>query len=210
MKQATGCSPMAIGLSAAVSMFALTCASFALAQAMTGATTQEQQITTAESAAPSAVSRNATIAVNEAGKLRVLREGSNNWTCLTSFPEAAAQTTGTMAGKPICMDKNGTEWIQAWMEGRDPPKNRIGAAYMLQGVSASATDPFAKGREQGANWIDVGPHVMVLGARGMQEGLSVAAPGEKAVDTHMPFVMWSGTPYEHLMIPIPEHTGMRR
>jgi hypothetical protein len=195
-----------MGLSAA-SAVALTTASFAQAQTTTGATGQQQQITTAESAAPSSISGAATIAVNENGKLRTLREGTNGWTCLTSFPASSTQAA-EMAGKPICVDKNGLEWIQAWMEHKNPPANRISAAYMLQGVSASALDPFATGRQQGTSWIQVGPHVMVLGAKGLREGLSASVPtGKSRIDTSKPFVMWPGTPYEHLMIPIGESSS---
>ncbi len=181
--------------------------------------TNEQFITIAQSAAPSGVSEGATIAINENGKLRTLREGSNGWTCLPSFPQGGAQAAGGMTGKPICVDRNGLDWIQAWLDHKDPPANKISAAYMLQGVSASESNPYAQGSEQ-ADWIQAGPHVMILGARALREGLSASVGGEQQqgvgqsnasgrstaqnwkTDTTRPFVMWQGTPYEHLMIPI--------
>ena len=39
---------------------------------------------------------------------------------------------------------------------------------------------------------------MVVGAKGMMEGY----PGDAKPDTAKPYVMWGGTPDEHLMLPV--------
>jgi len=39
---------------------------------------------------------------------------------------------------------------------------------------------------------------MVVGAKGMMEGY----PRAPKPDTSEPYVMWAGTPYEHLMLPV--------
>ena len=50
------------------------------------------------------------------------------------------------------------------------------------------------------NWVVTGPHVMIVGAeaRSMLEGY----PREATADPSKPYVMWPGTPYEHLMLPV--------
>ncbi len=224
MKPAT-CSHSAsnIRLSITASIIAIAAASVALAQSApsgaqriapgtVGSPVQQWWITTAQSAGPSAISNGAAIAVNENGKLRTVRQGSNGWTCFPSLEEWSGHASGGMSGSPICVDKNGLDWIQAWLNHKDPTANTIGIAFMLQGESGSETDPYAEAKEEPGyptpgrrrpDWIDVGPHVMILGASTLQEGLSASVPADKSnVDTSKPFVMWPGTPYEHLMIPV--------
>jgi hypothetical protein len=69
---------------------------------------------------------------------------------------------------------------------------------MLQGGSdASNTDPFAKKPANGANWLTPGPHVMVVGATDL-----AGYPATTSPDTSLAYVMWPGTPFAHLMIPM--------
>lgn len=156
------------------------------------AMTTDEQIKTAQSAAPEAISKDATIAVHEDGKMRVLRTGTNEWTCMPD-------TLETPGVDPMCVDKNGMDWLHAYMQRKQPPSGKIGLAYMLAGgADASNTDPFAKDPSAGGKWIKTGPHIMILGAKVAEEGRSAAT----TPDTSKPFVMWAGTPYEHLMIPV--------
>jgi hypothetical protein len=71
---------------------------------------------------------------------------------------------------------------------------------MLAGndTAPSNTDPYAMAPPEGADWIKTGPHVMIVNAVGMLAGYS----GGENPDTTKPYIMWEGTPYEHLMIPI--------
>jgi hypothetical protein len=81
---------------------------------------------------------------------------------------------------------------------KDPPKGKVGFMYMLQGGSdASNIDPFAKKPANGANWLTTGPHVMVVGATDLAGYPATANP-----ETSLPYVMWPGTPFAHLMIPM--------
>lgn len=193
MSAATTFTRVAIGLSALALPLALTTQGFGGTGTKAGSLSAEEQIKTARTAAPVAISMNATIAVHEAGKMRVLHQGTNEWTCMPAMSEAPGPS-------PMCVDKNGMEWVHAWLERKDPPAEKMGIAYMLAGSSdASNTDPFATAPAAGKNWIKTGPHIMILGARQrLMEGLSAAAEP----DTSKPFVMWAGTPYEHLMIPV--------
>ena len=70
---------------------------------------------------------------------------------------------------------------------------------MLAGGSdGSNTDPYAAKPEEGNNWIETGPHVMIVNAKDKMSGY----PEKPKPDTSMPYVMWAGTPYAHLMIPV--------
>jgi len=79
----------------------------------------------AMSAAPPAVARGATIvAVDAAGKMRTIRKGTNNFTCMPDNP-------ATPGPDPMCMDQNALAWVTAWVEHKDPPKGKVGFIYML-------------------------------------------------------------------------------
>jgi hypothetical protein len=153
----------------------------------------EDMIKSAMAAAPEAVAKDATIvAIGADGKMRTLREGTNEFTCLPDNPSSPGPD-------PMCGDVNAMEWAQAWMANKEPPTGKVGFMYMLAGgTDASNTDPHATGPAPGNNWIETGPHVMIVGAKGMMEGY----PREPAPDTASPYVMWADTPYEHLMLPV--------
>jgi len=153
----------------------------------------EQMIKSAMSAAPPAVAKDATIvAIEKDGKTRELRKGSNEFTCIPDNPNSPGPD-------PMCGDKNAMEWAKAWMDHKEPPANKVGFLYMLEGgTDASNTDPYATAPSAGNNWIETGPHVMVVGAAKMMEGY----PRDAKPDTSKPYVMWPGTPYEHVMIPV--------
>ena len=66
------------------------------------------------------------------------------------------------------------------------------------GTDASNTDPYATKPEANNNWVKTGPHVMVVGA---DASFYDSYPKGAKPDTSVPYVMWSGTPYQHVMIP---------
>ena len=145
-------------------------------------------IKSAMAAAPLAIAKDATI-VN--GEMKVIRAGTNGWTCMPDLPTSP----GT---DPMCLDKNGMEWAHALMTKVPPPKGKMGIGYMLMGGSdASNTDPFATKPAASGKWVDTGPHMMVLNIGDMFAGYPTTATNTKA-----PYVMFPGTPYAHLMIPV--------
>ena len=150
-------------------------------------------IKSAESAAPAAVSSKAAIyAMDEKGGMRTLREGTNGWWCMPDSPS-------TPGPDPMCGDANSMEWAMAWIGKKDPPKGKVGFMYMLEGgTDASNTDPYATGPADGNNWVKTGPHVMVVNAMDMMTGY----PESPTPETSAPYVMWAGTPYAHLMLPV--------
>ncbi len=150
-------------------------------------------IASAESAAPAAVAAGATIhGMDESGTMTTLREGTNGWWCMPDHP-------GTPGPDPMCGDANSMEWAMAWLGQTEPPERKVGFMYMLAGgTDASNTDPYATGPTEGADWISTGPHVMIVNAGNLMSGY----PEDAAPDTSVPYVMWAGTPYAHLMIPV--------
>jgi hypothetical protein len=151
-------------------------------------------IASAMSAAPSAVSKDATIvAVGSDGKLRTLRQGPGAFTCVPDDPN-------TPGNDPMCLDRNGFEWFKALLAHEKPPEGKIWLAYMLKGGSdASNDDPFASEPATGKKWVQTGPHVMI-GGPGITKMLD-SYPAT-ADDTRKPYIMFGGTPYEHVMFPV--------
>lgn len=154
----------------------------------------EEIIASAEKAAPAAVAKQATIiAMDDKMQMRTVREGTNGFTCMADNP----QSPGT---DPMCLDKGGMEWAGAWMSKKDPPEGLVGFGYMLAGGSdASNTDPHATEPDEKGKWVDTGPHIMIFNAG---EAVKNYPQQGDNPDTKSPYVMWAGTPYEHLMIPV--------
>jgi hypothetical protein len=150
-------------------------------------------IQSAMAAAPESISGKATIVQAGAeGAMKTLREGSNGWTCMPDNPV-------TPGPDPMCMDANAGQWAMAWIGKKTPPANTVGMIYMLAGgTDASNTDPYAQAPTEGNNWIETGPHLMVVGSQDVLKGY----PSGPKPDTKAPYVMWAGTPYAHLMIPV--------
>lgn len=154
--------------------------------------TDAEIIANAMSAAPKAVAKDATIiAMDEHGKMRVLREGKGPFTCMPDNPMSPGND-------PMCLDKPGMEWAKAWMSKSPPPAGVIGFGYMLVGGSdASNDDPHAMKPAAGKKWVDTGPHVMILNPGALADSYP-----KTAEDPKKPYVMWPGTPWQHIMIPV--------
>jgi hypothetical protein len=76
--------------------------------------TDEQIIASAESAAPAAVAKAAAVVAFDAQmNMRTLREGTNGFTCMPD----ALETPGP---DPMCLDKGGWAWLEAWATHTDP------------------------------------------------------------------------------------------
>jgi hypothetical protein len=148
----------------------------------------------AMSAGPLAIAEHATImGMDKDGTLTALRQGDNGWTCWPDDP-------ATPTNDPICGDAQWAEFIDAFFTQREPKITAIGIGYMLQGGStASLTDPTATEPPAGQEWLIDGPHLMVLVPWPLD-------PAAYASDPHAggPYIMYGGTPYEHLMVPVTE------
>ncbi len=151
-------------------------------------------IASAMQAGPTKVTRDATIvAMDAGGKMRTLRKGTNKFTCMPDSP-------ATPGPDPMCMDANAMQWVNAWMEHKDPPAGKVGFMYMLAGgTDASNTDPYATKPTTANHWVKTGPHIMIVGA---DASFYDSYPKSPDPVTTQPYVMWAGTPYQHLMAPV--------
>lgn len=151
--------------------------------------TNEQKIAVAMSAGPADIAKNATIA-EMAGmngeKPKELRRGTNGWVCYGAVKQ------------PMCLDQEWQKWAAAWMSKTELKVEKPGIAYMLRGDDgASNTDPYATAASATNNWVVSPPHLMLL------------LPDPRMLDAYPtdprnggPWVMWKGTPYAHVMIPV--------
>jgi hypothetical protein len=160
--------------------------------------TNAQKIANAMSAAPAVIAKNATIMdwpEKEGGEMKQLRAGNNGWVC---FPNSPGEFGAASVDDPMCMDKQWQGWGNAWMSKQPPKVEGTGIAYMLKGDrGASNTDPFATGATKDNHWVVSPPHIMVLYA---DTKMLDAFPDDPK--NGGPWVMWKGTPYAHLMVPV--------
>ena len=153
------------------------------------AASDEELIKNATSAAPEAVGKDAAVMNWD---MKTLKEGTNGFTCMPD------DTSTTTINDPMCLDKNGLAFIMAVMSKKEPPPG-VGFGYMLQGGgSASNADPYATAVD-GKFEPDDGPHVMVFGVK---EALDAYPQPKSNPDVTKPYVMYPGTPYAHLMMPV--------
>jgi hypothetical protein len=168
-------------------------ATAAPAKAAPAASPASDAVASAESAAPASVAHGATIVtVGSDGKMSVVRKGTNGWTCMPDAPD-------TPGPDPMCFDANSAKWVDAWVHHKAPPAGAVGLMYMLEGgTDASNTDPYATKPTAKNDWISTGPHVMIVGSKDILAGY----PAGAKPDPSAPYVMWAGTPYAHLMVPV--------
>ncbi len=153
-------------------------------------------IASAESAAPAAIAHNASVVTVDAnGAMTTVRKGTNGWTCMPDAPD-------TPGPDPMCFDANAGKWVAAWAGHKPPATDAAGLMYMLEGgTDASNTDPYATKPTGQNDWVKTGPHIMIVGSKDILAGHPTGAKP----DTSVPYVMWAGTPYAHLMVPV--HSG---
>src|ERR1700693_5591263 len=149
--------------------------------------TKEVKIKRAMSAgAPSVTAKAKIVEMDDKGKMIVLREGNNGWTC---FPGHQ----GVIADDPECDDEAARQWEDDWMAHKAKPSNtRPGLIYMFAGgTDWSARDPWATSGTP----IQEPPHWMIM----WPFDPKASALSDK-VKTTGTWIMWAGTPYAHLMI----------
>lgn len=166
------------------------------AKTMSAAETQ-RKIQQAMRAAPPEIATKATIMdfPEDGMPMPTLRAGTNGWTCLPSSHEPAKNPSQQ---DPMCVDKGFMSLMDAWMAKGDPKLTSVAVGYMLLGdKGASNTDPYSMTETPTNNWVVSPPHIMI------------AVPDRKQLDVFPsdphaggPWVMWKGTKYAHLMVPI--------
>ena len=149
---------------------------------------KDDLIQRARSAAPDAISANATVMNNDG---TVLVEGSNGWTCMPN----------TMPGDkaPMCNDAVWMNLMNAVGKKAGFETDRIGISYMLQGdlgAGLSNSDPYHPDHKNAEDYTETGPHLMIVVPKAMLKGLT-DDPARGG-----PYVMWKDTPYAHIMVPV--------
>ena len=171
----------------AVAWSAAILAGTAYAQQTPNTAADQEYMKKVMTAAPPQIVQQATVVRMDGASMQTLQKGTNEWTCMVANEVA------------MCMDPNAMEWAHAW-QTHGPPTDKTGFIYMLAGdEGASNTDPWAKGKTTDNHWVITGPHVMIVGAAA--KGMVGYARTPEA-DASKPYVMWPGTPYEHLMLPV--------
>jgi hypothetical protein len=114
-----------------------------------------EKITSAMQAGPKFVTQSATVLdypTSPDGEYRVLRAGTNGWTCLPGYAGAAHD-------EPGCFDQVFLQFIKDSTAGLTPNVQRIGISYMYGGKWVPN-----KSHAMGSNAeFHVGPHIMIIG-----------------------------------------------
>jgi hypothetical protein len=148
---------------------------------------EPEYIAKTKTAAPASIVDEATIVMmQERGDAKTLQTGSNGFTCLVD-PQ----------GTPLCADANGMEWRKA-VGAKAAPPDKTGFIYMMAGDTGTSNhDAHATDK---SHWVQTGPHVMIVGAAA--RAMESMYPHAMDPDPSQPYVMFPGTPYAHLMLPV--------
>ena len=167
-------------------------------------TSAEWQIWAYSTAAPSYIAKDATV-LNE--KMEMLREGTNGWTCLPVNPRGMSNPENgwkdAHEAMPLCGDAEVFKWISAYLSDEIPDMDYDGYAWMLHGDMGednSTPKVMSKDDAKEGHWIESGPHLMRMpkdpsSLDGMTTDFNSGAP----------YVMFSGTPYAHVMYPVQDY-----
>jgi hypothetical protein len=148
--------------------------------------TDAQKIALAMSAGPAGIAKDSAIVDITDMSGKQLRPGTNGWVCYADVRQ------------PMCLDKEWQKWMTAYMTKGDLKTSGTGIGYMLRGdTGASNTDPFATAPTADNQWVVAPAHIMVI------------YEDPKMLDSYTtdpksggPWVMWKGTPYAHVMVPV--------
>jgi hypothetical protein len=148
---------------------------------------EPEYIAKAKTAAPEQIVNKATIIMMQGdGTPKILQSGSNAFTCMVDSD-----------GTPLCADANAMEWFKA-VGAKAPPPDETGFVYMLAGDTGTSNhDPYATDK---SHWVQTGPHVMIVGKAARE--MANLYPRSMDPDPSQAYVMFPGTPYEHLMLPV--------
>jgi hypothetical protein len=154
-----------------------------------------EKIASALQAGPKFVTQNATVLdwpTSPNSEFKVLRAGTNGWTCLPGFP-------GANHDEPGCYDQVFLQFIKDSVAGRTPNVQNIGISYMYMGKWLPNVSHAAGGGRE----FHVGPHIMVVGLdqKKMQTLNQDGSNGEPYAN-HLP-----GHSELYLVIPIREWDG---
>ena len=130
----------------------------------------------------------------------VIREGTNGWRCEAFIPMPEGGFKSPHDAAPACSDKNSVAWANAYKAGTIPEMEGDGWIWMIHGDLG--VDNFIVGTDGQKNaghkhYIESGPHMML-----MPKDPSSLDAQSTDYTSGAPYVMFKGTPYAHLMVPL--------
>lgn len=153
----------------------------------TSANADETDLKSAISAGPASLTKNATIRRWDG---KVLRPGTNGWTCLPDMP-------GNGGIDPWCVDASWQNLLDALKNKKAPTYSKVGIAYMLAG-DAPISNIKPSGKKEDGDWVE-----------GLKAHLMILVPDHKTFDNIStdpnnggPWIMWPNTAYAHIMVPV--------
>ncbi len=161
---------------------------------------KEWLIKTLSAAAPSFIGDFASIATYDG---KVLREGSNGWTCSPGRPMPKSGYKDAQDTNSSCADIEGFKWVEAYVNGTKPDMERDAYIWMLNGDVGedNRKSSLYGGSKDDAmkmnHFIASGPHLML-----MPKDTKTIENFSTDFTTGAPYQMFKGTPYAHLMIPV--------
>ena len=167
-------------------------------------TSSEWKIWAYSTAAPSYIAENCTV-VDVDGS--ILREGTNGWTAMAANPRGMANPENGWKdpheAMPMVGDGAAMQWAMAYMSGKTPEIDSDGFAWMLHGdMGEDNTKQLVFNKEDAAEgqWIESGPHLMLF-----PKDPSTLEGQTTDFNTGAPYIMFAGTGYDHLMIPVQDY-----
>ncbi len=147
----------------------------------------QAKIQSAISAGPASLTKHATITGWDGKELRA---GTNGWTCLPDIPDNGGND-------PWCVDASWLNLLDALMNGKAPSYDKVGIGYMLAG-DAPISNITPAGKKEDGDWVE-----------GLKAHLMILVPDHAMFDNIStdpnnggPWIMWPGTKFAHIMIPI--------
>jgi hypothetical protein len=174
-------------LASASLVFLLINSPLSSAQGAKSSESDTERINRALSAGPASITANATVVdIDAEGGVRVLRPGTNDFTCMPGDPNAVAKPA-------MCADKVAMQWNKDFEQHKARPSTTVpGIEYMLAGATQrSDSDPF----DQTSPPIPIGPHWMILWPFDPEASGLPTAHGPAGA-----YIMWAGTPWAHVHI----------
>ncbi len=159
--------------------------------------TAEWEINAYTSAAPAFIGKHATV-IGASGK--VLREGTNGWRCEPFMPMPKDGFKHPHETAAACSDKNAVAWANAYKSNNKPELEGDGWIWMIHGdLGVDNFKPYTDGQKDAGHkhFIESGAHMML-----MPKDPSSLDGQTTDYTTGAPYVMFKGTPYVHLMIPL--------
>jgi hypothetical protein len=134
----------------------------------------------------------------------LLREGTNGWTAMAANPRGMADPENGWkdAHEAMAMvgDAQAMKWAMAFMNGKTPEMDHDGWAWMLHGDMGEDNTKqlvFKKEDATEGHWIESGAHLML-----MPKDPSSLKGQTTDFNSGAPYIMFEGTGYDHIMIPV--------